>query len=114
MASLFIAQATPIPEASSPPETENTRDVYTQCFLREMSLLEGVEFGRSNRRFSRNNAITALRRCREARVRLLNEIERDLAADPVYEDRKLRSIELENRVALRELPLLLLIQSMGE
>ena len=89
------------------------RDVYTSCFLRELSSLEGRDVMDSHDGFSRQNGATALQRCRPARDQLAIEIETQLAADPVYADQRLRAVELENRVMLAELPLLTLIRALG-
>jgi hypothetical protein len=102
-------------EAEPPPAAAETsrRDIYTECFLRELSALEGRDVGNSRDGFSRANAMNAIRRCRTARDRLATQIESQLSADPAYSDAGLRAVELENRVALVELPLLLLIRAMG-
>ena len=95
-------------------ESEATaRDVYTECFLRELSALEGRDVANSTGSFTKKKAMKALRQCSAARTQLITEIERQLASDPVYSDKKLRAIELQNRVALKELPLMLLVHSKG-
>jgi len=89
------------------------RDVYTACFLRELSSLEGRDVANSRDGFSRENGTNALQRCRPARDQLAREIEARLTADPAYADQRLRSVELENRMMLAELPLLTLIRALG-
>ena len=106
---LLAVQADKPAADSSPTE----RDIYTACFLRELSALEGRDLANSHDGFSRQNGVNALQRCRLARDRLAADLEARLSADPAYADPRLRAVELENRVMLAELPLLTLIRALG-
>ncbi len=108
----LLAVQTDKPATPDPaPPTE--RDVYSQCFMRELSTLEGRDIATSRDGFSRENGVSAIQRCRPARDQLAREIEAQLAADPAYAEPRLRAVELENRVMTAELPLLLLVRAMG-
>lgn len=96
---------------ASSPSDEN--DIYTACFLRELSVLEGHDMASWRGGFSQRNGAEALQRCRPARDRLAADIEAQLAADPAYADQRLRAVTLENRMMIVELPLLMLVRDMG-
>lgn len=100
-------------EAVSTPDASSQEDVYTDCFMRELSALEGRDIANSSKPFSKKKAFKALARCAPAKAQLAREVESQLAADPKYAEQRLRAIELQNRVGRRELPLMLLIYHMG-
>jgi hypothetical protein len=95
----------------SPPAPAAAHDTYTTCFFRELSRLEGRDVAVSPEPFTMRHASTALRRCQDAKAELSASIGRELAADPAFSDRRLREVELENRVMRTELVLLLLIRA---
>jgi hypothetical protein len=100
--------------ATPPPPKERSQDVYTECFLRELSILEKRDVRNSPEKFSKKNAGKALKRCQDAKAQLTAQIGGELASDPAFADSKLRSLELQNRVGMKELPLLLLIYAKGK
>ncbi len=116
---LFLLQAaqpdvqTDETQAKRTAEAAERRDVYTDCFLRELSALEKRDVANATGTFSKKRAATALKRCQVANGELAAQIEKELAADAAFADKRLRSIELQNRMAMKELPLLLLIYSRG-
>jgi hypothetical protein len=102
--------ATPDPA----PAKSDDGNVYTACFLRELSRLEGRDIANWPGQFSRRKALRALRHCESAKSELAATIERELAADPQFADERLRALELQNRVMMAELPLLMLIRLRGQ
>ena len=109
---LQAVQPADMPIQTSSSDAAGT-DVYTACFLRELSRLERRDLTASTAEFSMQNALVALRSCQPAKAELAESIERELAGDPAFADRRLLALELENRVMMAELPLLLLVRARG-
>lgn len=93
---------------------QQARDVYTECFLRELSVLEKRDVENTAKKFSAKNANQALKHCQKSKALLVKQVEAELAADPAFADNKLRSLELDTRVRMTELSLLLLIRFKGK
>lgn len=110
---LALQAAQPAGQPIAPSSGAGEEDVYTACFFGELSRREKRDIRTSAAGFLMKNATKSLLRCQGSKAELAASVERDLARDPAYADSSLRALELQNRVMLAEIPLILLIRAQG-
>jgi hypothetical protein len=104
---LALATAEPIgaePASAAPASTS----VYSDCVLSEIARREGTTPEKLST-FSKGNAQKAMSMCQSTRRTWASALDRQLAADPKYQDPRLRNAQVNQVVSTDEMAVMMMV-----